>query len=249
MTKTTKIDNMEHRTYTKINTLYKRYEDGPLKNCIILGDFSDKEVEFLKNNLWDCYEKIDGTNTSVYWDGHEIDVHGKEENSELPRELDKLIRTLFPVEKLAEIFPIRYEEDGVTEKPLAVRIYGEGHGGGIQAKAGKFYSPDGSLKFRIFDIFINGVELEMHNVNDIANKLGVETAPFIGTMTLTEAEELVKEGFSSVCTPEGVTFPAEGLVCRPAIPLRTRLNKRIIVKIKTCDYRKLERKMAVINKS
>lgn len=48
---------MEHKTYTKINTLYKRYREGDLKNCIILGDYSDKETEYLKDNLWLCFEK------------------------------------------------------------------------------------------------------------------------------------------------------------------------------------------------
>ena len=31
---------MEPRTYTKINTLYKRHQDGPLKNCIIIGELA-----------------------------------------------------------------------------------------------------------------------------------------------------------------------------------------------------------------
>lgn len=243
---------MEHRTYTKINTLYKRYqgENEPLKNCIILGDFSDPETEYLKDLPWDCYEKIDGTNTSVYWDGHDIEIHGKSENATLHPKLIEAVKALFPVEKLAEVFPIRYEEDGVTERPFVVRIYGEGHGGNIQGKCAKAYAPDGSFKFRIFDIFVNGTELEMKNVTDIAEKFGVETAPFIGTMTLTEAEELVKKGFSSHCVPEGApAFPAEGLVCRPVVPMLTRLGRRIIVKIKTCDYQQLEKKMQQINKS
>lgn len=54
-----------HRTYTKINTLYKRYTEGPLKNQIIIGDFSRPEFKYLYNCLWDAEEKVDGTN--VFW--------------------------------------------------------------------------------------------------------------------------------------------------------------------------------------
>ena len=234
---------MEHRTYTKINTLYKRYQDGPLKNCIIVGEYSDPETEFLKDVPWDWYEKIDGTNVSVYWDGHDIEIHGKSENATLHPKLIEAVKAMFPAEKLQEVFPVQFMEDGVTEKPLMVRIYGEGHGGNIQGKCGKAYAPDGKFLFRIFDIFVNSTELKMEDVKDIAQKFGVETAPFVGTMTVTEAEELVKKGFSSFCTPAGApAFPAEGLVGRPSIPLLTRLGRRIIVKIKTCDYQQLENK-------
>ena len=46
-------------TYTKINTLYKRDKDT---NKIIVGDYSNKEIEYLKNCQFECTEKIDGTN-------------------------------------------------------------------------------------------------------------------------------------------------------------------------------------------
>ena len=60
---------MEHKTYTKINTLYKRYISGNKKGCIIIGDYSTPEFEYLKDARWLCFEKIDGTNIGIYWDG------------------------------------------------------------------------------------------------------------------------------------------------------------------------------------
>ena len=65
--------------------------------------------------------------------------------------------------------------------------------------------------------------------------------PLIGTMTIPEAEEIVKRGFvSQVAESDG--FIAEGLVCRPVVPLLDENGKRVIVKIKTCDYQQLENK-------
>ena len=80
-------------TYTKIDTMYKRYAfDG--KNCpkkewlkfrnkIILGEFSNKEAEYLFHNLWEAYSKIDGTNSKIafYPSTQEIRVGGKTDNA------------------------------------------------------------------------------------------------------------------------------------------------------------------------
>jgi hypothetical protein len=63
------------QVYDKINTLYKRYVfDGKncpnknwlkFKNKIILGEFSNKEAEYLFNCPWEAYSKIDGTNSKI----------------------------------------------------------------------------------------------------------------------------------------------------------------------------------------
>ena len=65
------------QTYTKINTLYKRFQglgkvELPKKdwirfqNVIKPGDYSNPACELLKNNvLLECYSKIDGTNSKI----------------------------------------------------------------------------------------------------------------------------------------------------------------------------------------
>lgn len=79
--------------YTKINTLYKRYAfDGKecpnkkwlkMRNKIILGDFSDKEAEYLFDCLWEAYSKIDGTNSKIafYPSTQKIKIGGKTDNA------------------------------------------------------------------------------------------------------------------------------------------------------------------------
>ena len=81
-------------TYTKIDTLYKRYQfdskDCPnkdwlkFKNKIILGEFSFKEAEYLFNCLWEAYSKIDGTNSKIAFfpSTGEIRVEGKTEKAQ-----------------------------------------------------------------------------------------------------------------------------------------------------------------------
>lgn len=76
-------------TYTKIDTMYKRYifdgKDCPnkdwlkFKNKIILGEFSNKEAEYLFNCPWEAYSKLDGTNSKIafYPSSQRIAVGGK----------------------------------------------------------------------------------------------------------------------------------------------------------------------------
>ena len=81
-------------TYTKIDTMYKRYQfDGKdcpnkdwlkFKNKIILGEFSFKEAEYLFTCLWEAYSKIDGTNSKIAFfpSTGEIRVEGKTEKAQ-----------------------------------------------------------------------------------------------------------------------------------------------------------------------
>jgi len=106
-------------TYTKIQTMYKRYIfDGKscpnqkwlkFKNKIILGNFSSKEGEYLFNNPWEAYSKIDGTNSKIifYPSTQTIAVGGKSDKAEsmhgqfeMLQEIGERIKP-----KLCELFP------------------------------------------------------------------------------------------------------------------------------------------------
>lgn len=81
-------------TYTKINTLYCRYQfkgnECPnqkwlkFRNKIILGEFSNIEAKYLFDNLWEAYSKIDGTNSKIAFfpSTGEIKIGGKSDNAE-----------------------------------------------------------------------------------------------------------------------------------------------------------------------
>jgi ATP-dependent RNA circularization protein (DNA/RNA ligase family) len=218
---------MDHITYHKINSLYKRDEKGK----IITGDFSLPEFEYLFDNKWEVTEKIDGTNMSYYWDGHDLEIHGKTTAAQIPSHLLGKMKSLITKEMMNEIFPKGYDSEG-NEMPFQVIIYGEGYGMKIQ-KGGNYIKND--VSFRVFDININGYWLDRDSVEDICSKLNLELAPLLGIMTLKEAEDLVKNTFKSTIA-ENKDYQAEGVVCKPIVPLYSKNGKRIIVKIKSVDY-------------
>lgn len=233
--------------YSKINTLYKRHEDGPFKHCIIPGDFSDPETELLKDLKWKWYEKIDGTNMSYYLYKNEFDdfvfgIHGKTPNASIPDHLQKKMFSLLDKEKMLKYFS---DKGTLIGDDVSINIFGEGYGMKIQ-KGGNYIKND--VDFIVFDININGWWLKQEAVDEIAAGLGLKRVPYIGEMTIGEAEEYVKKGFKSNIA-ENKDYDAEGLVGHAPMDLRKRNGDRILVKIKTCDYRDLERKEKEIDNS
>lgn len=220
-------------TYQKINTLYKRYKDGPNKGKIIVGYYSLPEFEYLKDNQWNAFEKIDGTNTKlIYFPiSHRIKVEGKTEHSaNMCGYLDfvyKIGNNI--IDKLEETFSDEKFKEGDF-----VIIYGESYGNKIQS--GGRYSK--FVKFIVFDIKIGKWYLEKKNSMEICSRLGLDFVPCFGQMTLSEAEKMVKEGFHSVVSEDN-TLIAEGLVLTPKVELCSRNGERIIAKIKHKDYVKI----------
>lgn len=106
-------------TYTKINTLYRRYQKlGDLcnnpkwrkfQNVIIKGCFSDPAFEYLYNCKWEGYSKIDGTNSKIifYPSTGKVEVGGKTDKAssqhgqfEMLQEIGDRIKPM-----LCEMFP------------------------------------------------------------------------------------------------------------------------------------------------
>lgn len=210
------------KKYHKINTIYKRDERT---KKIIEGEYSIPEFEYLKNNIWSFSEKLDGTNIRAMYDGERITFGGKTDNASIPAKLLNNLNAFFlPLkDKFKEIFKT---EEGIV---CNVCLYGEGIGLGIQS--GGNYSAD--QKFVLFDIKIGEWWLQRKDVEDIANKLGLEVAPIIGTGTLADATALAKLGIKSTYG----NFQAEGIVARPIIELFTHGGHRIITKIKCKDFK------------
>ena len=140
-------------TYTKINTMYKRYifdaSKCPnkawtkFKNKIILGEFSFKEAGYLFNCPWEATSKIDGTNSKIAFfpSTGEIRVGGKTEKTEsqhgqfemlekIGENIKPQLCAMFPKES-ARFSPVKNKE---TNK---VQYYLEADGSAlIEPKAG-----------------------------------------------------------------------------------------------------------------
>jgi len=190
---------------------------------LLIGDYSQDAFRYLERNEWVFTEKVDGTNIRVMsTPGGAVAFGGKADAAAIPAFLvEKLQQRFLTTEqrqRLLEIFP-----DGAC-------LYGEGYGAKIQ-KGGGNYRLD--QDFVLFDVKVGDWWLRREDVEDVAQKLGIDVVPIIGRGTLFDMVSMVREGgFKS----RWGDFPAEGIVARPAVELKTRNGHRIITKIKHRDF-------------
>lgn len=191
--------------YHKINSIFKRYTDGPKKGKLILGEYSTPELEYLKDNEWEFTEKVDGTNIRinlVLVDGDMYVIHGgRTDQAVIPMPLLEHLEKVFPTfhthrrDLSAPAYIDRYNhiiswmvEAGVQD----VILYGEGYGPKIQG-GGKYRSDH---SFVLFDVKIGDWWLNRKDVNDIAEKLNISSVPVIGHGTLQDAIDIVSTGLT-----------------------------------------------------
>lgn len=98
------------KEYHKIETLYERDEKT---KKLIIGKFRNPTVEFLKDNVWQFTEKVDGTNIRVYWDGHSVSFGGRTDNAQIPAHLINRLNELFGGETNAQMFEQKFGETPV----------------------------------------------------------------------------------------------------------------------------------------
>jgi hypothetical protein len=205
--------------YHKIQTVFKRDMNTKYKT-LLEGEYSLPEFEYLKNNIWEYSEKLDGLNTRVEWDGINITFGGKTENAQIPQQLVNNLNSTFLPKK--SLFVDIFKESNVT-------LFGEGVGNKIQKGGGNYRQDQG---FVLFDIRIGDWWMNRDVVNGIADQLGIEYVPKIGEGTLLEMVDFTRDGFNS----QWGNFIAEGIVAIPKVELFTRSGHRIITKIKYKDF-------------
>jgi len=236
--------------YPKILSLYNRFDEGPNKGKIIVSDDELKHPVFATIDPWDVYEKIHGMNIRIICDpnplmilgGHRLPYDkwvtfaGRSDNAQLPANLLPYLYRKFTANTFDAIFP----------DIAKVILFGEGYGAGIQK--GGSYNYD--QRFRLFDVLVydgdangRGWWLERENIEDVANKFGISTAPYLGRMKREDIVNWVKLGITSdVAIAEGQEHVpgelpiAEGVVCRPIEHMFFRNGDRVMWKIKTKDF-------------
>ncbi len=206
--------------YNKIETLWQRDMEGSKK--LMEGVFRNPTVEFLKDNVWQFTEKVDGTNISICWDGHTITFNGRTERAQIPSHLVNYLTSVFKTDEAEQMFEQKFGETPVI-------LFGEGYGPKIQN--GGSYRSD--VSFIMFDVLIAGNYQPRESVEDIAKAFGIDVVPIIMEGTIQEGVDFVKTNPKSTIG----TANMEGLVGRPKIEMRDRCGKRIIVKIKVSDFK------------
>lgn len=129
--------------------------------------------------------------------------------------------TIFGSIEAEEMFEQKFGEADVI-------LFGEGYGPGIQ-KGGEYRD---NVSFILFDVLIGNTWLKRDSVEDIAKTFGIDIVPIIFVGNLWQAVDFVKTKPKSTIG----TANMEGVVGRPIIEMKDRLGKRIIVKIKVCDF-------------
>lgn len=215
-------------TYPKINTLWKR--GGP-KNHIIPGDYARPEFEYLAYTMpfvWT--EKLDGTNTRLYWNGQVVRIGGRTDNAQWnPRVYEAL-------QAIAN--PLAFEH--VYGKKHVV-LYGETFGAGIQKGGG--YGPD--VMFRPFDVRFGTEDGISQNspfagrakIIEISRALDVEPVSILSLDTIDYAwGKMVNGRYDS-------TYPGhelEGIVGRPEVPLYVANHESLTPLMVKMKYRDIE---------
>lgn len=217
------------KEYQKIETPFVRDMDGSKK--LIVGQFRNPIVEYLKNCQWICTEKVDGTNIRVYWDGHKLRFYGRTDAASIPS---------FLLAKLYDIFD-NNETEQVMEQMFADReviLVGEGYGNKIQKCGSNYIQND--VNFIGIDVMIKTkdgerfVYLDRRDAEDVFKALGIKMVPIVGTMTLNDAVcTVMSKPYSLISEVKQVM---EGVVCVPDVPVYDKSGHRIVVKIKVKDF-------------
>lgn len=208
------------REYHKIETLFERDEKT---KKLIIGKYRSPEVEFLKDNIWQFTEKVDGTNIRIFWDGHTIAFGGRTDNAQIPVHLISRLNELFGGEINAQMFEQKFGD-------RQVELFGEGYG--IKIQNGGLYRDD--VDFILFDVIINNNYQPRETVEEIAKYFNIDIVPVILEGTLLQGLDYILINRKSLVAKNGAEI--EGLVGRPRIELRTRNGDRVIVKIKYKDF-------------
>lgn len=208
--------------YTKIETIYERDMEGTKK--LIEGKFRNETVEFLKDNRWIGTEKIDGTNVGIVWDGHKVSYQGRTERAQIPTHLMNKLIEMFGGTVNEEVFEQKFGE-------MQVILFGEGYGAKIQKGGGNYRS---DVSFILFDAYLpeSNLWLKRDAVEDIAKTFGIDAVPIVYEGDLASAVEFVKSKPKSTIG----TSDMEGIVCKPAVDMLDRMGRRLVVKIKVCDF-------------
>jgi hypothetical protein len=206
--------------YHKIQTVFLR--DLESKNKYLLdGVWALPEFEYLANNTWTFTEKVDGTNIRTIFNNGEFKFEGKTNDAQTPQFLlDKLNSIFLPK---TELFNEKFPDN--------VCLYGEGYGAKVQKGGGNYRLDNG---FVLFDVKIGDLWLKRDSVEEIANTLQLEIVPIIGSGTLFDMIDMVKNGFNS----QWGDFIAEGIVAKPVCELKDRRGHRVVTKLKYKDFKR-----------
>ena len=191
------------KEYHKIETLFKR---DPKTKKLIVGEYTNETVEYLKDNVWQFTEKVDGTNIRVYWDGHKVTFGGRTDNAMIPAHLINKLNDLFGGEVNEQLFEQKFGD-------TPVELFGEGYGPKIQS--GGAYRND--VDFILFDVMIKDTYLKRESVEDIANYFGINIVPVLLEGTIQDGIDYVMNNSKSTVFFCPIVTNITTIICRTIV--------------------------------
>ena len=208
------------KQYEKIETVFCRDTNGTKR--LILNDFRNPTIAYLKDNMWAFTEKIDGTNIRIHWDGHNVEFGGRTDRAQIPGHLLSKLNEMFMTTEAEELFEQTWGDKDVI-------LFGEGYGPKIQ-NGGEYRS---NVSFILFDVLVGNNYQEREWVEKTAQMFNIDVVPIVLTGTIQDGIDYVMKHPRSTMG----TAMMEGVVGRPMIELRDRRGERVIVKIKWEDFK------------
>ena len=208
------------KQYEKIETVFCRDTNGTKR--LILNDFRNPTIAYLKDNMWAFTEKIDGTNIRIHWDGHKVEFGGRTDRAQIPGHLLSKLNEMFMTTEAEELFEQTWGDKDVI-------LFGEGYGPKIQ-NGGEYRS---DVSFILFDVLVGDNYQEREWVEETAQMFNIDVVPIVLTGTIQDGIDYVMKHPRSTMG----TAMMEGIVGRPMIELRDRRGERVIVKIKWEDFK------------
>lgn len=212
--------------YHKIETLFSRSTEGD--KSLIEGIFRSNTIAMLADSaIWNFYEKLDGSNHAISWDGHNITLHGRTNKSNIPPHITEYFNNKFNNNETEELFEQLFGESQVV-------LYFEALGPKVQTYGAKYSN---EVQFVLLDVYYEGSDsfASYESLQETSKVLNISLKPLVGHGTLFDAINYVKSVPMSQFAVE--QLPMEGVVCVPNIELKDgRTGERLIVKIKGCDH-------------
>ena len=208
------------KQYEKIETVFCRDTNGTKR--LVLNDYRNPTIAYLKDNMWLFTEKVDGTNIRIHWDGHKVEFGGRTDKAQIPGPLLNKLNEMFMTTEAEELFEQTWGDEDVI-------LFGEGYGPKIQN--GGDYRSD--VSFILFDVLVGNNYQEREWVEKTAQMFNIDVVPIVLTGTIQDGIDYVMKHPQSTMG----TAMMEGVVGRPMIELRDRRGERVIVKIKWEDFK------------
>jgi hypothetical protein len=187
------------------------------------------QFDYLRDLKFQGTEKVDGTNSRIYWDGHAVSIGGHTDNASDAYQT-KTLTGLFLTKEMEYLFEQNF---GAKQVYLFAETYGP------KINGGDTYADTNDVI--LFDVWVRGGAddpvkgywLSRDKVDEVAKEMGLESVPVVFEGTLVEAEAFMLK--HPMSTLGGGKHEMEGLVLQPMIPLLNAKGEPIKCKLKYRD--------------